>query len=613
MHTLTTASAPDRQVKPIEGRAPGMVSRWVNSEPSLDHAGRSVPGIGVAATGLSGATPDAVTPTTFVYDFSRVPVRGAVQRMAAPGDRSTGMAPNNTSGEGTTPLPDPLRAGLETLSGIDLSGVLVHRNSARPTRLNALAYASGENIYLGPGEERHLPHEGWHVVQQMQGRVRPSGPRLNDLPINDEPHLESEADQMGTRAAVASAGWEHQPAGLRSVSPGSGMPAQRQVRINGGATRVAEAGYRLGGVHAAVGSRHSVRAMINDNVRRVFNDVAELEDYANGQLDYIGDVATTSAGTFWYRLPQNRLTVLGEVHENPAGNFEDVVRAFRTHRFMYEPFNEMVAVAPINIPFTGTQTRLDQVNNGIEVASEVDRANFNPDLENIVVKALTGATIVRNEYIAANPRAMNAVDRQQWQGRPSTSDYSYGERAALYLSMGIHLANDLANGNTNIPATTPLLRAARGLQRFYIRHQAVLDQLMNAKDADDLIGIYELTSPGNFANLHVVRDFTLALHEYGARYIEQLGRQTGNSTLRREGGRLAHHRRGNIDSISPAREEIMWEKIQQAITGGYLIVGMGDAHHQNLAPRLTAAGIAHEEVTQSLARQAADVNAGWVP
>ncbi|MEL6127089.1 MAG: DUF4157 domain-containing protein, partial [Pseudomonadota bacterium] len=34
-----------------------------------------------------------------------------------------------------------------------------------------MAYAQGSNIHLGPGQDQHLPHEAWHVVQQRQGRV----------------------------------------------------------------------------------------------------------------------------------------------------------------------------------------------------------------------------------------------------------------------------------------------------------------------------------------------------------------------------------------------------------------------------------------------------------
>jgi hypothetical protein len=74
----------------------------------------------------------------------------------------------------TTGLPDNLKTGIENLSGIDISDVKVHYNSGRPAQLQALAYAKGTDIHIGPGQEKHLPHEAWHVVQQKQGRVQPT-------------------------------------------------------------------------------------------------------------------------------------------------------------------------------------------------------------------------------------------------------------------------------------------------------------------------------------------------------------------------------------------------------------------------------------------------------
>lgn len=100
-----------------------------------------------------------------------------------------------------TGMPDTLKSGLERLSGIDLSNVKVHYQSDKPKQLGALAYAQGTNIHLGPGQERHLPHEGWHVVQQMQGRVKPTL-QMQDVgvAVNDEVGLEDEANQMGMKA-----------------------------------------------------------------------------------------------------------------------------------------------------------------------------------------------------------------------------------------------------------------------------------------------------------------------------------------------------------------------------------------------------------------------------
>ncbi|MBY0234710.1 MAG: DUF4157 domain-containing protein, partial [Burkholderiaceae bacterium] len=96
-------------------------------------------------------------------------------------------------------LPAPLASGISQLSGVDLGGVKVHRNSAKPAQLNALAYAQGQDIHLGPGQEQHLPHEAWHLVQQAQGRVS-STRQLKGTNINDDEALEREADQMGERA-----------------------------------------------------------------------------------------------------------------------------------------------------------------------------------------------------------------------------------------------------------------------------------------------------------------------------------------------------------------------------------------------------------------------------
>lgn len=97
-------------------------------------------------------------------------------------------------------LPDTLRSGIESLSGMDMSSVKVHRNSGDAAKVNALAYAQGNDIHLAPGQERHLPHEAWHVVQQRQGRVQPTGTVPDGRALNDDPGLESEADRMGTHA-----------------------------------------------------------------------------------------------------------------------------------------------------------------------------------------------------------------------------------------------------------------------------------------------------------------------------------------------------------------------------------------------------------------------------
>lgn len=96
-------------------------------------------------------------------------------------------------------LPANLQAGIERLSGMSMANVQVHYNSAMPAQVGALAYAQGNTIYVAPGQAQHLAHEAWHVVQQRQGRVKPTM-QVNGLAVNDNVQLEREADVMGARA-----------------------------------------------------------------------------------------------------------------------------------------------------------------------------------------------------------------------------------------------------------------------------------------------------------------------------------------------------------------------------------------------------------------------------
>jgi hypothetical protein len=102
--------------------------------------------------------------------------------------------------ENNTGLPDNLKTGMENLSGMSMDDVEVHHNSDKPAQLQAHAYAQGTDIHLAPGQEKHLPHEAWHVVQQKQGRVKPTMQMKVNVNVNDDSDLEREADVMGTKA-----------------------------------------------------------------------------------------------------------------------------------------------------------------------------------------------------------------------------------------------------------------------------------------------------------------------------------------------------------------------------------------------------------------------------
>ena len=99
-----------------------------------------------------------------------------------------------------TGLPDNLRTGVEDLSGISMDDVKVNYNSAKPAQLQVHAYVQGTEIHIAPGQEKHLPHEAWHVVQQKQGRVQPTLQMKGGPAVNNDDDLEKEADLIGGKS-----------------------------------------------------------------------------------------------------------------------------------------------------------------------------------------------------------------------------------------------------------------------------------------------------------------------------------------------------------------------------------------------------------------------------
>ncbi len=136
-----------------------------------------------------------------VGEHPQTQVQAAVQRMADASSRANRIAQLQGMADGARPnrtgLPDGLKAGIENLSGYSMDDVKVHYNSDKPATLQAHAYAQGTDIHLAPGQEKHLPHEAWHVIQQKQGRVRPTMQMKGGVNVNDEAGLEQEADKMG--------------------------------------------------------------------------------------------------------------------------------------------------------------------------------------------------------------------------------------------------------------------------------------------------------------------------------------------------------------------------------------------------------------------------------
>jgi len=120
-------------------------------------------------------------------------MQGQFKPNGADSSKVTQRQGNNTG------LPDNLKSGMESLSGQSLNHVKVHYNSSKPAAVQAHAYAQGSDIHLASGQEKHLPHELGHVVQQMEGRVQPTT-SVGGMQVNDNEGLETEATKMGDSA-----------------------------------------------------------------------------------------------------------------------------------------------------------------------------------------------------------------------------------------------------------------------------------------------------------------------------------------------------------------------------------------------------------------------------
>ncbi len=169
---------------------------------------------------LSQAAKRASSPAERV---SALPAAAPVSQMVAQihGRATAGSRSRRTS------LPSELKNRIEALSGIGMNDVRVHWNSSEPAELDAHAFARGSEIHLAPGQDRHLLHEAWHVVQQKQGRVPPTREVSAGVPVNDDADLEHEADRMSARATGAAPG-QLAPAAPSSVV-GRSAAARRPV------------------------------------------------------------------------------------------------------------------------------------------------------------------------------------------------------------------------------------------------------------------------------------------------------------------------------------------------------------------------------------------------
>mgnify|MGYP003753031465 CR=1 FL=1 len=150
------------------------------------------------------------------------------------------MSDQAPSRSNQTGIPDNTLTQMESSLNADFSNVRIHPNSSKASDVNALAYTQGNDIHFAPGQydtassqsRQILGHELTHVIQQRQGRVKPTM-QLKGMQINDDAALEHEADVLGARAASSDARPRIVPPPSAYAGGGNAGPAQRKVTLKG--------------------------------------------------------------------------------------------------------------------------------------------------------------------------------------------------------------------------------------------------------------------------------------------------------------------------------------------------------------------------------------------
>jgi len=84
--------------------------------------------------------------------------------------------------ENSTGMPDGVKTQMEGAFNASFSDVSIHTDSVQAKNMNALAYTQGTDVHFAPGQfkpeskngQELLGHELTHVLQQKEGRVKPT-------------------------------------------------------------------------------------------------------------------------------------------------------------------------------------------------------------------------------------------------------------------------------------------------------------------------------------------------------------------------------------------------------------------------------------------------------
>lgn len=561
--------------------------------------------------------------------------------------------------ENDTGLPDNLRDGVETLSGLSMDDVKVHYNSPKPAQLQALAYTQGTDIYVSPGQERHLPHEAWHVVQQKQGRVEPTI-QTAGAQINDNRELEKEASISGDKALNmyaqgSRAPSQRQPTQLLqaklTVDPVGDCYEQQADRVADQVLRMplpvsepraALSGYppgspvsgKAGGTGECIQRKiliekkkswdfftklfscftnlfskkkaPDLRSKVIEDKRDLRSKMIKDERYRYFESEdevsrYIKgeteNIGYVQKGNTWIRIDDNELLVLGESHEEADVNLQDIVKAVGTNRFMHEGFVECPDQENEALS-QAIRKRCHSYEDSFNIKDK-KQLKYTKDTEHFSIKDDKAFPHTGESFYTRLLRTLKNIDEQIKPQNPKDPSYTFGF-SKFELDLRRAILDAAGTEGTN----------DQEILQTYYANQEIFDETAKELGAKTPLNKTQLAQKiKSKKSYDLWKGFYQEFMEYAKKKAKQEREDLGD----REKKRLEKWGKWNPEFIGPndkllkeveeIRDISMYHHIKTAQKKGYLLYGCGDFHRQRLADILDQEGIRHQSMEDFIKTQ----------
>ncbi len=337
-----------------------------------------------------------------------------------------------------TGLPDNLKAGIENLSGHSMDDVKVHHNSSRPAQLQAHAFAQGTDIHIAPGQQKHLPHEAWHVVQQKQGRVRPTVQMKGKVAINDDSGLEHEADVMGSRALQMQAAGAH--TALMLASPGRTVQKKPESVVQRVAISGQEFEKYIGKSHFTMFKKGSVKNELKGAIDSYNATLHEIESIRNmDNIEELVDLFNTKSNSIEKIAGQAKNRNEGKSKKSHKEGYYDVLMA--------DLLEERTGVGEALNAYL-TDARKEE--------NRPDPEDMKGDFIYAIALSMTTKSIGRESYANAREDMKDQNYKDQSQIRAQIAGHLRGhDTGEIEQKSGSRLGdlNDVVGAVTSVPAT----------------------------------------------------------------------------------------------------------------------------------------------------------------